>query len=72
MFKDRCNLATTAGQFLWVWSRSTTYEVTVMEPEVDGNAPISVAFLRQLLARHTEPLTVIWDNSPDQRDHPSP
>ena len=33
-----------AGQFLWVWSRSTTYEVTVMEPEVDGNAPISVAW----------------------------
>ena len=28
---------------------------------------LSVAFLRQLRAQHTEPLTVIWDNSPAHR-----
>ena len=42
--------------------------------ELEGNsnsttsvAFLSVAFLRQLRAQHTEPLTVIWDNSPAHR-----
>ncbi len=41
-----------------------TGEVEVMELVGNSNSAISTAFLRQLRARHTEPLTVIWDNSP--------
>ena len=33
----------------------------------NGNAATSAAFLRQLRAEHTEPLTVVWDNSPAHR-----
>ena len=44
-----------------------TGEVEVMELEGNSNAATSAAFLRQLRERHTEPLTVIWDNSPAQR-----
>ena len=40
-----------------------TGEVEVMELDGNSNAATSTAFLRQLRARHTEPLTVIWDNS---------
>ena len=38
-----------------------------MELEGNSNSTTSVAFLRQLRARHTEPLTVIWENSPARR-----
>ena len=38
-----------------------TGEVEVMELEGNSNSATSAAFLRQLRARHTEPLTVIWD-----------
>ncbi len=38
-----------------------------MELEGNSNSETSAAFLRQLRARHTEPLTVIWDNSPAHR-----
>ena len=38
-----------------------TGEVAVMELEGNSNSTTSVAFLRQLRARHTEPLTVIGD-----------
>ncbi len=41
-----------------------TGEVEVMELVGNSNSVTSAAFLRQLRARHTEPLTVIWDNSP--------
>ena len=44
-----------------------TGEVEVMELEGNSNSEASVAFLRQLRARHTEPLIVIWDNSPAHR-----
>ena len=44
-----------------------TGEVEVMELEGNSNSATSVAFLRQLRARYTEPLTVIWDNSPAHR-----
>ena len=44
-----------------------TGEVEVMELEGNSNSATSTAFLRQLRARHTEPLTVIWDNSPAHR-----
>ena len=44
-----------------------TGEVEVMELEGNSNSATSAAFLRQLRARHTEPLTVIWDNSPAHR-----
>ena len=44
-----------------------TGEVEVMELDGNSNAATSTAFLRQLRARHTEPLTVIWDNSPAHR-----
>ena len=44
-----------------------TGEVAVMELEGNSNAATSAAFLRQLRARHTEPLTVIWDNAPAHR-----
>ena len=44
-----------------------TGEVEVMELEGNGNSATSAAFLRQLRARHTEPLAVIWDNSPAHR-----
>ena len=44
-----------------------TGEVEVMELTGNSNAATSTAFLRQLRARHTEPLTVIWDNSPAHR-----
>ena len=38
-----------------------------MELEGNSNAGTSTAFLRQLRAQYTEPLTVIWDNSPAHR-----
>ena len=38
-----------------------TGEVAVMELEGNSNSTTLVAFLRQLRARHTEPLTVIGD-----------
>jgi transposase len=44
-----------------------TGAVEVMELEGNSNSATSTAFLRQLRARHTEPLTVIWDNSPAHR-----
>ena len=44
-----------------------TGEVEVMELESNSNSTTSTAFLRQLRARHTQPLTVIWDNSPAHR-----
>ena len=44
-----------------------TGEVEVMELEGNSNSATSAAFLRQLRARHYEPLTVIWDNSPAHR-----
>ena len=44
-----------------------TGEVEVMELEGNSNSATSTAFLRQLRARHPEPLTVIWDNSPAHR-----
>ncbi len=44
-----------------------TGEVAVMELEGNSNSETSAAFLRQLRARHPEPLTVIWDNSPAHR-----
>ena len=44
-----------------------TGEVEVMELEGNSNSATSTAFLRQLRARHAEPLTVIWDNSPTHR-----
>ena len=40
-----------------------TGEVEVMELAGNSNSASSADFLRQLRARHTEPLTVIWDNS---------
>ena len=44
-----------------------TGEVEVMELEGNSNSATSAAFLKQLRAQHTEPLTVIWDNSPAHR-----
>ena len=44
-----------------------TGEVELMELEGNSNSTTSVAFLRQLRAQHTEPLMVIWDNSPAHR-----
>ena len=44
-----------------------TGEVEVMELEGNSNAATSATFLQQLRARHTEPLTVIWDNAPAHR-----
>ena len=44
-----------------------TGEVEVMELAGNSNSASSADFLRQLRARHTEALTVIWDNSPDHR-----
>ena len=44
-----------------------TGEVEVMELEGNSNSETSATFLRQLWARHPEPLTVIWDNSPAHR-----
>ena len=44
-----------------------TGEVEVMELEGNSNSATSATFLRQLRARHPEPLTVIWDNSPAHR-----
>ena len=38
-----------------------------MELAGNSNSATSADFLRQLRARHTEPLTVIWDNSPAHR-----
>ena len=38
-----------------------------MELTGDSNAATSTTFLWQLRARHTEPLTVTWDNSPAHR-----
>ena len=44
-----------------------TGEVEVMELEGNSNSGTSAAFLRQLRAQHSEPLIVIWDNSPAHR-----
>ena len=44
-----------------------TGEVEWMELEGNSNAVTAAAFLLQLRARHTEPLTVIWDNAPAHR-----
>ena len=44
-----------------------TGEVEVMELEGNSNAATSTDFLRQLRAQHTQPLIVIWDNSPAHR-----
>ncbi len=47
-----------------------TGEVEVMELEGNSNSATSTAFLQSATggrARHTEPLTVIWDNSPAHR-----
>ena len=44
-----------------------TGEVEWMELDGNSNAATSTAFLRQLRERHTEPLPVIWDNSPAHR-----
>ena len=44
-----------------------TGEVEVMELEGNSNSVTSTAFLRQLRAQHSEPLIVIWDNSPAHR-----
>ena len=44
-----------------------TGEVEMMELEGNSNSTTSTAFLQQLRARHSEPLTVIWDNSPAHR-----
>ena len=44
-----------------------TGEVEVMQLDGNSNAATSTAFLRQLRARHNEPLTVVWDNSPAHR-----
>ena len=44
-----------------------TGEVAVMELEGNSNAATSTDFLRQLRGQHTEPLIVIWDNSPAHR-----
>ena len=38
-----------------------------MELEGNSNSATSAAFLRQLRARHTQPLTVIWDDLPAHR-----
>ena len=38
-----------------------------MELEGNSNSATSATFMRQLRAQHTEPLTVIWDNSPAHR-----
>ena len=44
-----------------------TGEVEVMELVGNSNSTTSADFLRQLRARHPEPLTVVWDNSPSHR-----
>ena len=44
-----------------------TGEVEMMELEGNSNAATSADFLRRLRARHSEPLIVIWDNSPAHR-----
>ena len=44
-----------------------TGEVEVMELEGNSNSTTSTTFLHQLRARHPQPLTVIWDNSPAHR-----
>ena len=44
-----------------------TGEVEVMELEGNSNSATSTAFLQQLRRHHTEPLIVIWDNSPAHR-----
>jgi transposase len=44
-----------------------TGEVESMFVAENCNAEMSTAFLKQLRAKHTEPLIVIWDNSPAHR-----
>jgi len=44
-----------------------TGEVESMLATENCNAELSTAFLRQLRAKHTGPLIVIWDNSPAHR-----
>ena len=44
-----------------------TGEVEWMELEGNSNSGTSAAFLRQLMDRHSGPLTVIWDNAPAHR-----
>jgi transposase len=41
-----------------------TGEVVSLALEGNSNADTSVAFLKHLRARHTEPLIIIWDNAP--------
>ena len=38
-----------------------------MELEGNSNSETSVAFLKQLKEKHSEPLKVIWDNAPAHR-----
>ena len=38
--------------------------VEVMEVQGNSNSATSADFLRQLRVQHTQPLAVIWDNSP--------
>jgi transposase len=47
-----------------------TGEVEAMPLEGNSNAETSVAFLRHLRARHTEPLVIFWDNAPAHGGHP--
>ena len=42
-------------------------EVEVMGLEGNSNSVTPAAFLGQLRERHTQPLIVIWDNSPAHR-----
>ena len=44
-----------------------TGEVEVMELEGNSNAATSTAFLQQLRGQYSQPLIVIWDNSPAHR-----
>lgn len=42
-------------------------EVEEMEPQGNCTAETTAAFLRQLRAKHSQPLIVIWDNGPAHR-----
>ena len=44
-----------------------TGQVEEMEPQGNGTAQTSAAFLCQLRANHPEPLIVVWDNGPAHR-----
>jgi transposase len=47
-----------------------TGEIAAMPLEGNSTAETSVAFLRQLRARHPEPLVVSWDNAPAHGGEP--